>query len=122
MAGRAWAQPPADCAPNALNIPNAPSPCVFPDGRAMFRVVAPDAQKVTIRLGRGFEMTKGPDGFWYATTTPQVVGFHYYTLSIDGKLLPILHHAQANGPRKPQIWDVDDCSDKLVLKSRYVID
>ena len=29
-------------------------------------------------------MTKGADGLWYVTTTPQVVGFHYYTLSIDG--------------------------------------
>ncbi len=87
MAGHAWAQPPADCSPNALNIPNAPYPCIFPDGRVLFRVVAPDAQKVAVRLGRGFEMTKGPDGFWYVTTTPQVVGFHYYTLSIDGAVV-----------------------------------
>jgi enterochelin esterase family protein len=87
MAGHAWAQPPADCSPNALNIPNAPYPCIFPDGRVLFRVVAADAQKVTVRLGRGFEMTKGPDGFWYVTTTPQVVGFHYYTLSIDGAVV-----------------------------------
>jgi len=32
-------------------------------------------------------MTKGPDGLWYVTTTPQVVGFHYYTLSIDGAVV-----------------------------------
>src|SRR5512143_3519087 len=61
----AWAQPPADCTPNALNIPGAPYPCVFPDNRVMFRVAAPDAQKVTVRLGRGLDMTKGPDGLWY---------------------------------------------------------
>jgi enterochelin esterase family protein len=83
----AWAQPPADCTPNALNIPGAPYPCVLPDHRVMFRVEAPDAQKVTVRLGPGFEMSKGPDGFWYVTTTPQVVGFHYYTLSIDGAIV-----------------------------------
>jgi enterochelin esterase family protein len=53
----------------------------------MFRVVAPDAQKVTVRLGPGFDMSKGPDGFWYVTTTPQVIGFHYYTLSIDGAVV-----------------------------------
>jgi enterochelin esterase family protein len=53
----------------------------------MFRVVAPDAQKVTVRLGPGVEMSKGPDGFWYGTSTPQVVGFHYYTLSIDGAVV-----------------------------------
>ncbi|HEX6570760.1 MAG TPA: hypothetical protein VF055_01980, partial [Steroidobacteraceae bacterium] len=75
-------QPPADCTPNALNIPGAPYPCIFPDKRVTFRVSAPDAQKVRVRLGQGFDMSKGPDGLWYATTTPQVVGFHYYTLSI----------------------------------------
>jgi enterochelin esterase-like enzyme len=85
--GPAWAQPPADCRPNALNIPSAPYPCIFPDNRVMFRVAAPDAQKVTVRLGPGFEMSKGPDGLWSVTTTPQVVGFHYYTLSIDGAVV-----------------------------------
>jgi len=85
--GRAWAQPPADCRPNALNIPSAPYPCVLPDNRAIFRVVAPDAQKVTVRLGKGFEMSKGADGLWYVTTTPLVVGFHYYTISIDGAVV-----------------------------------
>jgi enterochelin esterase family protein len=87
MCGRAWAQPPADCKPNALNIPSAPYPCIYPDNRVTFRVVAPDAQKVAIRLGPGFEMSKAPDSFWYVTTTPQVVGFHYYTLSIDGAVV-----------------------------------
>jgi len=87
MFGRAWAQPPADCKPNALNIPSAPYPCILPDNRVMFRVIAPDAQKVTVRLGPGFDMSKGPDGFWYVTTTPQVVGFHYYALSIDGAVV-----------------------------------
>ena len=80
-------QPPADCKPNPLNIPGAPYPCVYPDGRAMFRVVAPDAQKVRVRLGPGFDMSKGQDGLWYVTTTPLVVGFHYYTLAIDGAVV-----------------------------------
>jgi enterochelin esterase-like enzyme len=83
----ASAQPPEDCRPSALNIPGAPYPCVFPDHRVMFRVAAPDAQKVRLRLGPGFDMSKGPDGLWYVTTTPQVVGFHYYTLSIDGAVV-----------------------------------
>jgi len=83
----ASAQPPADCKPSALNIPGAPYPCVFPDNRVMFRVAAPDAQKVRGRLGPGFDMSKAPDGLWYVTTTPQVVGFHYYTLSIDGAVV-----------------------------------
>jgi enterochelin esterase family protein len=87
MCGLAWGQPPADCKPSALNIPGAPYPCIFPDNRVMFRVEAPDAHKVTVRLGPGFDMSKGPDGLWYVTTTPQVVGFHYYTLSIDGAVV-----------------------------------
>jgi len=83
----AWEQPPADCKPNSLNIPGAPYPCIYPDNRVMFRVNAPDAQKVRVRLGPGFDMSKGEDGLWYATSTPQVVGFHYYTLSIDGAVV-----------------------------------
>lgn len=81
------AQPPADCKPNALNIPGAPYPCISPDNRVTFRLAAPDAQKVRVRLGGGFDMSKGPDGLWYATTTPQVVGFHYYTFSVDGAVV-----------------------------------
>ena len=87
VGANAWAQPPADCKPNALNIPNAPYPCIFPDGRVMFRVAAPDAQKVRVRVGQGFDMSRAPDGLWYVTTAPQVVGFHYYTLSIDGAVV-----------------------------------
>ena len=83
-AGICLAQPPADCKPSSLNIPGAPYPCVFPDHRAIFRVSAPDAQKVRIRMGHGFDMTKQADGLWYATTTPLVEGFHYYMLDIDG--------------------------------------
>lgn len=82
--GICWAQPPADCKPSSLNIPGAPYPCVFPDHRAMFRVAAPEAQKVRIHIGAGFDMTKQADGLWYATTTPLVEGFHYYMLDIDG--------------------------------------
>src|SRR5204863_3831759 len=76
-AGGAGAQSTDGCVPSALNIPEAKYPCVYPDHRALFRVAAPDAQKVRVRVGPGFDMTKGPDGFWSVTTTPLVVGFHY---------------------------------------------
>ena len=79
VSASAWAQPPADCKPNALNIPNAPYPCIFPDGRVMFRVNAPDAQKVSVRIGRGLDMTKEADGLWYVTITAA------------GRRLPLLH-------------------------------
>ena len=84
LGAQAYAQVPAGCTPNALNIPGAPFPCIYPDGRVMFRVSAADAQKVRVRMGQGFEMTKGADGLWSVTTMPLVEGFHYYTLAIDG--------------------------------------
>jgi hypothetical protein len=40
--------------------------------------------------------------------------------TFEGKLLLILHHGEDKGPRKPQIWNVDDSGDKLVLGNRYV--
>jgi enterochelin esterase-like enzyme len=87
FADASMAQPPADCRPNTLNIPGAPYPCVLPDNRVMFRVAAPDAQKVRVRVGKGFDMTKEADGLWHVTTTPQVIGFHYYTVQIDGAVV-----------------------------------
>ncbi len=82
--GLCWGQATDECKPSSLNIPGAKYPCVYPDGRATFRVVAPDAQKVQVRVGRAFDMEKGPDGAWTVTTTPLVVGFHYYSLVVDG--------------------------------------
>jgi enterochelin esterase family protein len=73
-----------ECKPSSLNIPGTRFPCVYPDGRATFRLVAPDAQKVQVRVGKNFDMAKGADGAWTVTTTPLVVGFHYYTFMVDG--------------------------------------
>jgi hypothetical protein len=39
--------------------------------------------------------------------------------TFEGKRLLIIHHAEPGGRRKPQIWNVDDSGDKLVLKDRY---
>ena len=51
----------------------------------MFRVNAPQAQQVQIDLGgTKYDMTKSERGAWTVTTKPQVPGFHYYSLSIDG--------------------------------------
>lgn len=77
-------QKPDGCTPSSLNIPGAPYPCVFPDGSVAFRVLAPDAKKVQVRLGGPHDLTRGDDGLWRGKIPPQVVGFHYYTLSIDG--------------------------------------
>ncbi len=81
------AQAPDDCKPSSLNIPGAPYPCVHADRSVTFRVQAPDAQKVQVRLGGAHDMTKGADGLWMVTIPPQVVGFHYYSIVIDGAVV-----------------------------------
>jgi enterochelin esterase-like enzyme len=81
-AGLCWGQMPADCKPNPLNVPEAKYPCIFPDNRVMYRVIAPNAQAV--RIG-SLNLTKGPDDIWSGTTAqPAVEGFHYYGVNIDG--------------------------------------
>lgn len=39
--------------------------------------------------------------------------------TFEGKRLFIIHHSEGNGPRKPQIYEIDDTGDKLVLGKRY---
>jgi enterochelin esterase-like enzyme len=85
--GLCSAQGADDCKPSSLNIPGAPYPCVHPDRRVTFRVAAPDAQKVQVRLGGAHDMIRGADGLWMATIPPQVVGFHYYSIVIDGSVV-----------------------------------
>lgn len=79
-----WGQSADDCKPALYNVPGAQFPCVHPDNRVTVQVLAPDAQKVELRMAGTHGMTKGEDGAWTVTTPPQVVGFHYYTLVIDG--------------------------------------
>jgi enterochelin esterase-like enzyme len=85
-----WAQQPAAPAeanawkPSTLNQPGKQYPQVNSEGRARFRIVAPQAQSVRIGLG-GLTLTKGEDGAWVGTTArPLDEGFHYYMVTIDG--------------------------------------
>ena len=84
VAALGWAQGEDECKPSSLNIPGAKYPCVYADGRVTFRLKAPEAQKVQVKVGKGFDLVKGEDGEWSVTTTPLVVGFHYYTFLVDG--------------------------------------
>ncbi|NBA88615.1 esterase [Emticicia sp. CRIBPO] len=70
--------------PAATNIRNAKYPQVLPDNRVVFRVKAPEAQKVQIDLGKKYDMVKDTSGFWNVTTDSVSRGFHYYSLLIDG--------------------------------------
>lgn len=74
---------PADTKPNEYNIKGAEWPRVGADGRTYFKYYAPDANKVEISY-RGV-MTRSNDGWWtYASEKPEVEGFHYYYLTVDG--------------------------------------
>lgn len=70
--------------PAASNIRNAKYPQILPDNRVIFKVKAPEAQKVQIDLGRKYDMVKDTSGFWNVTTDSISRGFHYYSLLIDG--------------------------------------
>lgn len=86
-AGLCLGQVAEECKPSSLNIPGSPYPCVYADRRVAFRVAAPEAQKVQVRLGGAHEMTRGADGFWTVTIPPQVIGFHYYSIVVDGAVM-----------------------------------
>lgn len=73
-----------DSRPATTNVRGAEYPRVHPDHRVTFRVKAPEAQKVEFELGKRYPAEKDGEGNWTATTDPQVVGFHYYWLVIDG--------------------------------------
>jgi enterochelin esterase family protein len=66
------------------NILGISYPKVNPDLSVTVRVDAPTADSVTLDLMKKYPMTKNADGVWEATTEPQVVGFHYYFIDVDG--------------------------------------
>jgi enterochelin esterase-like enzyme len=66
------------------NVAGAEYPKIQSDLSVLFRINAPDAKKVQIDLGKLYDMTKDDQGVWNVTTAPQVPGFHYYSLVIDG--------------------------------------
>ncbi|MCE7063880.1 alpha/beta hydrolase-fold protein [Dyadobacter sp. CY326] len=68
----------------ATNIRSAQYPQILPDNRVVFRVKAPEAQKVQIDLGKKYEMAKDTGGYWAVTTDSIGKGFHYYSLIVDG--------------------------------------
>ena len=73
-----------DWKPSSLNQLGQEYPQVNSQGYARFRINAPQAQNVSVSLGR-LNLTKGDNGVWTGTTAqPQDPGFHYYTTNIDG--------------------------------------
>jgi 1,4-alpha-glucan branching enzyme len=71
----------------STNVPGAEYPRVNDDSSVEFRLKAPDANKVSVKVGAApsVDMVKGDDAVWKVTTPPVVPGFHYYYyLTIDG--------------------------------------
>jgi enterochelin esterase family protein len=66
------------------------SPEVLADRRVTFRVLAPQAQEVSLRgtdipgNGRGTVMTKGDEGVWAATLGPLDAGAYRYNFNVGG--------------------------------------
>lgn len=80
-----------DFKPSTKNQPQQEYPMVNSQGYARFRIVAPNAQSVSVGLGLGGDgragttLKKDENGVWTGTTSaPLDEGFHYYHLTIDG--------------------------------------
>ncbi len=73
--------------PASTNVRSSKYPQILPDSRVVFRIKAPDAQKVQIDLGKKYDMIKDTGGYWIVTTDSISEGFHYYSLLIDAVAL-----------------------------------
>jgi Enterochelin esterase and related enzymes len=70
--------------PAASNVRAARYPQILPDNRVIFRIKAPEAQKVQIDLHKKYDLKKDTGGYWQVTTDSIGEGFHYYSLIVDG--------------------------------------
>jgi enterochelin esterase family protein len=71
--------------PATTNVQNAQYPRITPDLRVIYRMRAPEGAKVQFDLaGKKYEMTRDTSGWLNVITDPQVPGFHYYRLWING--------------------------------------
>ncbi len=86
FAGACAAQDASTFKPAETNVWGAEYPRVDAQGRVQVRVKAPDANKVKLNFWSGpkMDMEKQADGYWIATTPPQVPGLHYYVINVDG--------------------------------------
>jgi enterochelin esterase-like enzyme len=98
LAAMGWSETQSDSKPADSNVRGAQYPSVTSDGRVIFQVKAPTAQKVQVEPGNSkienngynglgntsYDMTKDNDGIWTVTTPPVVPGLHYYWLLVDG--------------------------------------
>ena len=78
-----------DFKPSSVNQPGKQYPQVNSEGRVRVSISAPEAQKVQLDIGAvKYDLTKDEKGVWTGESAPQVEGFHYYQLWIDGAAVP----------------------------------
>lgn len=74
---------------SSVNQPGKLFPQVNSEGRVRVSILAPQAIKVQLDLGGvKYELVKDEKGNWIGESAPQVEGFHYYQLNIDGASVP----------------------------------
>ena len=70
--------------------PQVTSPEVLPDGKIVFRILAPQAQAVRLAagdipgVGQGTQLTKGENGVWETAVGPVAPGSYRYNFNVDG--------------------------------------
>lgn len=75
--------------PSSVNQPGKQYPMVNSEGRVRVSVSAPQALKVQLDIGAvKYDLVKDEKGVWIGESAPQVEGFHYYQLNIDGASVP----------------------------------
>ena len=76
---------PADAFIAETTIPGNEFPKIDKEGRAYFRIAAPDARKVIVDIcGKKYDMQPDGKGNFMAVSDPLVPGFHYYFMNING--------------------------------------
>ena len=77
----------SDAVSPVTNINASGFPKILPDNSVVFKVRAPQADRVQVELAGRHDGVKGADGTWTIVTGPVMPGYHYYSLVIDGVTL-----------------------------------
>ena len=76
---------PADAIIAETTVPGNEYPKIDKEGRAYFRISAPEARKVIVDIcDKKYDMQPDGKGNFMAVTDPLVPGFHYYFMNIGG--------------------------------------
>lgn len=78
---------PLESVASETNLNKNSFPRIMPDLSVLFRIKAPNATKLQVDLGKKYDMERGDNGIWTLRTEPQVPGFHYYSLIVDGVMV-----------------------------------